>query len=229
MKKRSSNNPSKTFRIGKYRLIALVMSVLPILFLVKNSVNSLKDLLPVLFIPVSVTLFVMGNKIEEKEKIRQRKENLKKSFPEFAMKISMLIRAGYSPRGAMDKVGKNYLKKSTTHGGEGDPLYEEVVMALREMESGTSETEAYEHLEQRCGVFEITRFCGFLIRAVKRGGMNLGEELKEESRKAVSAQKEIVRKKGETAGTKLLFPMMMFLLIVMVMILYPAFESLSML
>lgn len=229
MKKRSSKDTPGRIRFGKYRWMAVALLVPAILFLVKHSANSLKDWVPALFLPISVILFVTGNKIEERETLKQRKENLKKSFPEFAMKISMLIRAGYSPRGAMEKVAGNYLKKRKGRVGPEDPLYEEVVMALREMESGTSETEAYEHLEQRCGVFEISRFCGFLIRAVKRGAAGLGEELKEESRKAVSAQKEIVRKKGETAGTRLLFPMMLFLLIVMVMILYPAFESLSML
>ena len=34
--------------------------------------------------------------------------------------------------------------------------------------------------------------------------------------KAASAKQELIRKRGETAGTKLLFPMMLFLLIVMI-------------
>ena len=37
--------------------------------------------------------------------------------------------------------------------------------------------------------------------------------------------KETVKKQGETAGTKLLFPMLILLLIVMVIIMVPAFST----
>ena len=183
------------------------MVLLSVLYVIKKAVSSglsgmisdgIKSVVPFIFLILGIILFFFGDVLEKRENKKKREEELKNSFPEFALKVSMLIR-------------------------------EEVLISLREMESGVSQKDAYEHFEKRCNVFEITRFSGLLIRAVKRGNTALGEELKEESQRAVLAKQELIRKRGETAGTKLLFPMMLFLLIVMIIILYPAFTSLSML
>lgn len=224
----------KKTKIGKYRCIAIILAVLPAAFLLKNTAGhsvsdfirgGVKNYVMIAFLPAAFWLFLKGNDLEEKEKQKNRTEQIKKAYPEFALKVAMLIRAGFTPRGAFEKIGRNYLKKQKKNKEKKDVLYEEVVYAIREMQSGISEKNAYENFEKRCGVFEISRFSGLLIRAVKRGGSSLSEELKEESNRAVGAMKESVKKKSETAGTRLLFPMMLYLLIVMVMILYPAFET----
>ncbi|MBR4581436.1 MAG: type II secretion system F family protein [Lachnospiraceae bacterium] len=226
----------KKRRIGKYKYISAVPVLLSTVFIGKKIASAgfdafflkdLKNLIPILFFFFGIGLFFFGDRLEERENRKKREEELKESFPEFALKISMLIRAGFTPKGAFEKVGRNYLRKREREKSRREILYEEVVISLREMESGVSQKDAYEHFEMRCNVFEITRFCGLLIRAVKRGNTSLGEELREESRRAVAAKQEQVRKRGETAGTKLLFPMMLFLLIVMIIILYPAFSSLT--
>ncbi len=232
MKKRRNVKSEK----NKYRPAAFGILILAIVFLIKkisaggwNGLLSggIRGVIPILFLPLGLFLLLFGNVIGEKEEQKKRTEELKNSYPEFALKVSMLIHAGFTVRGAFEKVGRNYLRKKEKEKTAKNPLYEEVVISLREMESGVSQNEAYEHFEKRCNVFEITRFTGLLIRAVKRGSSSLGEELKEESRKATLARQELVRRKGETAGTRLYFPMILFLLIVMVMILYPAFSSLS--
>ena len=226
----------KKRRNSKYRLIAIVVILIALAFFGKKLKTvgfegirgeGSKLLVPAAFVPLGVGLFLFGDRIEERERAKQRTEELKSAYPEFALKIAMLIRAGFTPKGAFEKVGRNYLKKREREKTRKNPLYEEVVMSLREMESGVSQKDAYEHFEKRCNLFEITRFSGLLIRAVKRGSTSLGEELREEGRRASEAKQELVRKKGETAGTRLLFPMIMFLLIVMITILYPAFTSFS--
>lgn len=191
--------------------------------------DGVKSMIPFLFLLTGAGLWIFGDSIEERENKKKREEELKDAFPEFALKVSMLIRAGFTPRGAFEKVGTNYLKRRETEKSGKEILYEEVITSLREMESGVSQKDAYEDFEKRCNVFEITRFSGLLIRAVKRGNAALGEELKEESKRASLARQEIIRKRGETAGTRLLFPMMLYLLIVLIIILYPAFTSLSIL
>ena len=214
------------------------MVLLSVLYVIKKEVSSglsgmisdgIKSVVPFIFLILGIILFFFGDVLEKRENKKKREEELKNSFPEFALKVSMLIRAGFTPKGAFEKAGSNYLRKREKENAPKDVLYEEVLISLREMESGVSQKDAYEHFEKRCNVFEITRFSGLLIRAVKRGNTALGEELKEESQRAVLAKQELIRKRGETAGTKLLFPMMLFLLIVMIIILYPAFTSLSML
>lgn len=218
-----------------YLIIAAAV-LLPGVYYIKKFLNGglpkfteegMSVFLPLLAGGVLIFVFLFRKKMEEKERKKRRREEMKKSYPEFAMKLSMLIQAGFSPRSAFEKVGRNYRKRRERDGIPKNVLYEELITSIREMESGVPETESYERFERRCEIFELTRLSGLLIRAVKRGGSSLGEELQEESIRASNAQKELVRKKGETAGTRLLFPMTVYLIIVMIMILYPAFSTLS--
>ena len=217
-------------------LIIVAAVLLPGIYYTKKFLNSglselfgdgLTGFIPLLMSGALIFVFLFRKKMEEREQKKRRREEMKKSYPEFAMKLSMLIQAGFSPRSAFEKVGRNYRKRRERDGIPRNVLYEELITSIREMESGVPETESYERFERRCGIFELTRLSGLLIRAVKRGGSSLGEELQEESVRASNAQKELVRKKGETAGTRLLFPMTVYLIIVMIMILYPAFSTLS--
>lgn len=217
----------KKQRIGKYRLFSVgIMLLMFLLFWtnVSSGKSFTKVIVPSVLFLIGAGLFLFGPQIEKREKKKERSEGLKEEFPEFVRKISMLIQAGFSPKGSFERVAKSYLQKKKRE-KYSSLLMEEVLVTLREMESGVSEITAYEHFASRCEMMEAIRFSGLMIRDIKRGSSNLSEELKEESQRAVNAQKEIIRKKGEVAGTKLLFPMMLFLLIVMVIILYPAFTT----
>ena len=180
----------KTRKKSKYFWISIGMVLLSVLYVIKKAVSSglsgmisdgIKSVVPFIFLILGIILFFFGDVLEKRENKKKREEELKNSFPEFALKVSMLIRAGFTPKGAFEKAGSNYLRKREKENAPKDVLYEEVLISLREMESGVSQKDAYEHFEKRCNVFEITRFSGLLIRAVKRGNTALGEELKEES------------------------------------------------
>ena len=189
--------------------------------------RKLADYFPLLLIPVSVVIFFWGGRMEGMEKRKKRKEQFKETYPELAIKISMLIQAGFTPRGSLERIGKRYLAQCSRGERTVNPLYDEIIVTLREMGSGVSEKTAYENLGNRCNLPEISRLCSLMIRSIKRGSDSLGAEIRSEGQRAVMAKRELIQKKGEVASTKLLFPMMLFLLIVMVMILYPAFHSFS--
>ena len=58
---------------------------------------------------------------------------------------------------------------------------------------------------------------------LKQGNDQLLQILEKEADSALEEQKNRARKAGEEAGTKLLFPMMLMLLVVMFLILVPAY------
>lgn len=209
------------------------MAILVLMFFLymKNvsSVNSHRTevILPMLLYCLSGVFYVYAPGIEKREEENRIREEYKKEYPEFALKMSMLIRAGFAPRAALEKIGKGYSRRKKAEKGKKNLLCEEILTTLREMESGVSEIDAYERLGKRSNLMEMIRFCGLMIRNVKRGSTGLADELKEESRKAISSKREMERKKGEVAGTKLLFPMMLFLLVVMIIILYPGFTTIA--
>ena len=221
----------KKHRISKYRLIAIALLIMMFILYMKNVSSGLKAkaeiYIPLVLYCASGLFFIYGPGVERREEENRRKDSIKNEYPEFALKMSMLIRAGFSPKAALTKVGNAYSRRKKAEKGKKVIFYEEILTALREMESGIPETEAYERLGKRCGLMEMIRFCGLMIRNVKRGSMGLADELKEESRRAIQSKREMERKKGEVAGTKLLFPMMLFLLIVMIIILYPGFTTIA--
>ena len=90
------------------------------------------------------------------------------------------------------------------------------------MESGVTEVEAYEHFGQRCRLPQYRKCAALLVQNLKKGSAGLLAALQEEAEHSFEERKRNAREEGERAGTKLLFPMMMMLAVVMVLILVPA-------
>ena len=171
---------------------------------------------------ISVLLFFYDS-FMHKENEKKRKEEIRRLYPNFAQKFSMLSGAGLTPRQIFNKMGENYLKKS-----EGkNPLYDEILIINRELSSGIPEIKAYENFDKRCGVREISTFVSIVNQNMKKGAISLNTEIRKLSAESFRDQKGEIRKKGELAGSKLLFPMLIMLVIVFVMIMVPAFSSFS--
>lgn len=171
---------------------------------------------------VGVFLF-FADVIEKKESDKKRKQEIQKEYPEFAMKCAMLIGSGMTLRQAFERIAKSYISsKNCTKA-----LYEELLIGVRELQSGVSERLVYEGFGRRCGIRETERFGNMMSRNLRKGSDGMKDALREEAIEAMEMHKEMVRRQGETAGTKLLFPMLILLLIVMVMIMVPAFSTFS--
>lgn len=167
--------------------------------------------------------FFFADRINEKNRIQKRKEQIKKEFPEFALKCAMLTGAGMTMRQAFHKIATAYMEGKTSN----KLIYEEVIVSVREMENGIPERSVYQNFGRRCGIREAEKFGNIIARNIRQGADGLTNILREEATEAMNMQRELIRKKGETAGTKLLFPMLILLLLVMVMIMVPAFGNFS--
>lgn len=167
--------------------------------------------------------FFFADRLQEKNRLQKRKEQLKKEFPEFALKCSMLTGAGMTVRQAFQKMASAYEEGKTAC----RQIYEEVTISVREMENGVPERMVYQNFGRRCGIRETEKFGNIIARNIRQGAEGLTGILREEAAEAMNMQREYIRKKGETAGTKLLFPMLILLLVVMVMIMIPAFGNFS--
>ena len=69
------------------------------------------------------------------------------------------------------------------------------------------------------------KFSSLLTQNLRKGSADMLRLLEQEAQDAFQKRKEQAKEAGEKAGTKMLFPMMLMLLIVFVMILYAAFRS----
>ncbi len=161
---------------------------------------------------------------ELRKLVNERGEVLLKTYPQFVTQLVLYLGAGMTLRNVIIKLATDYTKRK--EGGEDvNYLYEEICRMRFELEGGISEGEAIEHFGVRCRSQEYTRLCSLLSQNLKRGNTELLPLLKEEAEKATTQRLDHARKAGETAGTKLLMPMMMMLAVVMVLIMVPAYMS----
>ena len=140
----------------------------------------------------------------------------------FIARLILLLEAGVSIRNAIFHIAEDYRKKSNV--GE-NYLQEELTYICRKMKNGLSEKEGYELLAKRCNLACYKKLSGMLIQHLQKGGSSILYELRNESLKASEEEKRRLQKRGEEMGTKLLFPMMLMLGIVMIFIMVPALFS----
>ena len=158
------------------------------------------------------------------KQVQHREEQMRMDYPEIVSALALLIGAGMTVPNAWNKIAKDYRKRRE----EGDGkryAYEEMLLAVYEMESGTTQTMAYEHFGRRCRIPSYSKLSTLLSQNIRKGAVNLPLLLKEEASNAFEERKHSARKQGEQAGTKLLIPMMMLLGITMITIMVPAFQT----
>ncbi len=167
------------------------------------------------FVPV----VSMSRKQEEQKK---RKILLELEYPDLVSKLALLLGAGMTLQGAFRKIAGAYGQKRTQNKTAEMPAYEEMLVACRQMESGVGEQRAYEHFGERCGVASYRKLAGILTQNLQKGTRGITVLLEQEAQNAFEERKHAAKRYGEEAGTKLLFPMMLMLGIVMVILLVPA-------
>ena len=85
-----------------------------------------------------------------------------------------------------------------------------------------SEHVSYMEFGKRCGLMPYIRLSNLLIQNINMGTNNIFELLREETTSAFNERKHKARKTGEEAGTKLLLPMSLMLIVVLVIIVVPS-------
>ena len=178
--------------------------------------------IPFLVMGMILLSFSLDRKLYEKE--RKREKEIRRAYPQFVSKLQLLIGAGMTPRAAFIRIGREYERKCR-EGGKRQYLYEEVVLAGFAFQNGKAETEVYRSFGRRCRERECSRLSFILAANLRQGNEKLLSLLAEEAETVLLEQRYRARKYGEEAGTKLLFPMLIMLLVVMFLILLPVMGS----
>lgn len=174
-----------------------------------------------IFLIAAMIVLVMKGR-EEQVQLQKRQEELLMDYPGLIMKFTLLVQAGMTVRKAFQKIALDYgrKKKSIKRAA-----YEEIRVVCYEMESGVSEGEAYRRFGERCGQVKYKTLATLLIQNLQKGSRQMADMLERESVEAWEERKRKARVLGEAAATKLLFPMMLMLIIVMAIVMIPAFLS----
>jgi len=156
-----------------------------------------------------------------------KREEMFACYPEIVNRLVLYVGAGMTVRNAWRKIALDNAKKKTKRGRKGY-IYQEMLFACYEMDSGTSEGEAYEHFGKRCGIEQYIKLATLLVQNMQKGNSTMLLQLKEEAETAFVQRMDQARKKGEEAGTKLLMPMMILFGMVLILIMIPAFGTFGM-
>lgn len=157
--------------------------------------------------------------------IIRRERELLMDYPEMVEQYVLLIGAGMTIKGAWIRIASDYLSMRQKGRQEYRFVYEEMLVTMRELESGMSELRAYELFGKRIGILSYMKFSTLLMQNLRKGSDDLLRILEYEAVDAFRQRKEHAKTLGEEAGAKLLMPMMLMLLVVLMMILYAAFRS----
>ena len=161
------------------------------------------------------------------ERMRRRSIQLGADYPDIISKLSLYLGAGMSIRTAWGRITAEYRGEpgKIRSGKERRYAYEEMRLTWNELCIGVPEEEAFERFGQRVGELAYIRFGTLLAQNVRKGGSRLLELLEAEETEAFAQRKENARREGEKAGTRLLIPMFGMLVIVIAIVMIPAFRS----
>ena len=158
------------------------------------------------------------------EKAAARKVEMMIDYPGLLWKMAMLLGAGLTIRNTFFRIGSSYSREAAVSGRR-RYAYEEVLYTCREMKSGVPEGRAYENFGRRCDLECFVKLGSLLSQNLKKGSAGLVELLDKEAAGASRDRTASARKLGEQAGTRMLFPMILLLGVVLVVLIAPAFMA----
>lgn len=173
----------------------------------------------------AVMIYLLKDKDLQKQ-VDARNRQLLLDYPRLVSKLTLYLGAGMTIRNAFRKIAFDY-RREREAGGQIRYVYEEMLLTCYELESGISEAAAYEHFGKRCRIIQYMKLSNLLVQNLRKGSNGMVYALRQEAESAFEDRKNMARKLGEEAGTKLLLPMMLMLGIVMLLIIIPAYFSFS--
>ena len=168
-----------------------------------------------------------SEKEKAKKEQKEREQQLLWDYPDILGKLILLAGAGMNVALAWKQIADTYQRRRDEQRISERPAYEEMVIAVYEMQEGVGEVQAYQHFGERCALPEYRKLSWILVQNVRKGSAQIQRLLEEEKSEAYEKQKARIKTAGEEAGTKLLFPMLLMLLVVLIIIMVPAMMSME--
>lgn len=167
-------------------------------------------------------LLVIREREAEKVREKRREKELLLDYAELVSKLMILVGAGMTIRSAWERMVKDYEHAREMGKQKQQAAGEEMCRTYYQLVNGMPEGTAYREFGRRCKLQPYLKLSSVLEQNRKAGTKNLRAILRTEMEDAFEMRKNLARRMGEEAGTKLLAPLFLMLGIVMVMIMAPA-------
>ena len=177
-------------------------------------------------IVIAIMLFLLKD-IDLKKEVKQRDRQMQNDYPEIVSKLLLYYGTGLSMKGVIEKMAKGYEEEKKEEKDIYRYAYEELMMCWIKIKSGVSENVAINEYGERCRLHCFIKLAGLIEQNMRRGTKDLSINLRSELKEAMNEKKNNMLKSGGQISTKLLGPMVIMLLISIVIIMVPAFMSMS--
>ncbi len=172
-------------------------------------------LIGIFIIPAAAFMLVYHRINILKEKSDKRQNELKEQYYSFVNRLSLMLGSGVGMKDAMRLASD----------GNGK-LTEEVKFCINQINSGIPESRAYSDMAKRLSIPEYTRLMALISQNIEHGNSRVLMLMDQEVKNAMNIKREHLRRSGELASEKLLLPTSILLLIVIGVIMIPAFHGL---
>ncbi len=165
---------------------------------------------PLSFVPLMAVLGFIYPDIWVKSKAEGRKKEIVTELPFAVDMLALSVEAGLDFVAAMTKVLQSAPKSALT---------DEFETVVKEIQLGSTRAQALKQLAWRVDDLPMTSFCATLI-AADSVGASIGPILKNLSGEIRRKRSAIIEKKGAAAASKMLIPMIVFILPAVIVIIF---------
>ncbi len=173
---------------------------------------------------IALALWAMGiflavyTDMKARNLVEERHDSMLMALPNVLSKMALLVSVGTTFREAW---------KVSAESASG-VLGEEMRETSKLIDNGMPEKEAYADFAERCKIQQIKKLVSVIIQNLEKGSSELARALTEIATETWTEKKNIVKRLGENANTKLIIPMMIMFAGILVMILVPIMTNLNM-
>ena len=178
-------------------------------------------------------LYLLSEKEKKKKEEEIRRQKMSMDYVRIVDEMSLYIGAGIGMRETLQRMNRRYQNRLQEAGGSGRnvklrPGYEEIAVTVRELDLGVGEWKAYESMGLRSRHKDFRKLSFMMTQNLKKGERYFAKQLEQEVLDCFEKRKNEIRIKGEEASTKLLFPMLGILIIMIVILIVPALQGMKM-
>ncbi len=167
---------------------------------------------------------LLAQESARKKERKERERQLLEDYPDVVSKLTLLLEAGMTPRHAWERIVTDYMKRKERDGVR-RYVYEEMLRGRNQLLAGGIEEQVYESFGRSCGNLRYLRMSSVLVQNLKKGTASIIPLLQKEAAEAFCDRKERAKQAGEEAGTKLLLPMGGILVLILAIVMVPAFMA----
>ena len=176
--------------------------------------------LPPLLLGVILLLLLRNHSLIGEKKRLRHKQNME-DFPLIVHLLTLYMGAGLSFSNAVERICRDYEKSLEAR----DQRYsfEQMRMMNHCLHMGLRPGEVClewgSHFQEKV----YGRFAMLLTQSFTKGAREIRSMMEKEQQDAFQVQIDYIRREGEEASTRLLFPMILLLFITMILVMFPAF------